>query len=117
MGADVSRTGNARQRQQALAGIERRRNQIRTEGEGINRGVPEQPGAAGIPGMPPTPSRLEMQERTAPSFAQQTPLETSAPEFAPGITLGPGRARRMPDQGSPEYEQLAARVRGLRNRV
>ena len=30
-----------------------------------------------------------------------------------GIAFGPGRANRMPDQGSPEYQQLVARMRGL----
>lgn len=30
-----------------------------------------------------------------------------------GILFGPGRSTRMPEQGSPEYEQLLQRVRGL----
>jgi len=30
-----------------------------------------------------------------------------------GIAFGPGRANRMPDQGSPEYQQLVERMRGL----
>ena len=30
-----------------------------------------------------------------------------------GIAFGPGRANRMPDQGTPEYQQLVARMRGL----
>ena len=34
-------------------------------------------------------------------------------ELRPGINFGPGRANRIPDQGSPEYEQMIQRVRGL----
>jgi hypothetical protein len=28
------------------------------------------------------------------------------PEMRSGINFGPGRSNRIPDQGSPEYEQL-----------
>jgi hypothetical protein len=35
------------------------------------------------------------------------------PEMRSGINFGPGRANRIPEQGSPEYEQLLQRVRGL----
>jgi hypothetical protein len=30
-----------------------------------------------------------------------------------GIAFGPGRSNRMPDQGTPEYQQLIARIRKL----
>lgn len=30
-----------------------------------------------------------------------------------GIAFGPGRANRMPEPGTPEYEQLIARMRGV----
>lgn len=33
-----------------------------------------------------------------------------------GISFGPGRSNRMPEVGSPEYQQLLQRVRGLQNR-
>jgi hypothetical protein len=33
-----------------------------------------------------------------------------------GIAFGPGRSTRMPEVGSPEYQQLLQRVRGLQNR-
>lgn len=82
---------------------------------------------------------LQRQEMTAPSMDVETPFETSAPQGAPGleaqpqpssmdrgpragrgmergrsgIIFGPGRASRLPEQGSPEYEQLLQRVRGL----
>jgi hypothetical protein len=85
---------------------------------------------------------LEQQEQSAAGQEQVTPFETSAPqpgfgleampqpgyglEAAPmgrtpqprgtmrsGIAFGPGRSTRLPEQGSPEYEQLLQRVRGL----
>jgi hypothetical protein len=34
-------------------------------------------------------------------------------EMRSGINFGPGRANRIPEQGTPEYEQLLQRVRGL----
>jgi hypothetical protein len=34
-------------------------------------------------------------------------------EMRSGIDFGPGRANRVPEQGTPEYEQLLQRVRGL----
>lgn len=33
-----------------------------------------------------------------------------------GIAFGPGRSTRMPDVGTPEYQQLVQRMRGLQNR-
>lgn len=33
-----------------------------------------------------------------------------------GIAFGPGRSTRMPDAGTPEYQQLLQRMRGLQNR-
>jgi hypothetical protein len=74
---------------------------------------------------------LEQQEQSAAGQEQVTPFETSAPqmglgleatpqpsmgrgpEMRSGINFGPGRSSRIPDQGSPEYEQLIQRVRGL----
>ena len=74
---------------------------------------------------------IQKQEQYAPTQEQVTPFETSAPqrgfgleatpqpsmgsglEMRSGINFGPGRANRIPEQGSPEYEQLLQRVRGL----
>ena len=74
---------------------------------------------------------LQQQEQYAPTQEQVTPLETSAPqtgfgleatpqpsmgrdpEMRSGLSFGPGRATRIPEQGSPDYEQLLQRVRGL----
>jgi len=80
---------------------------------------------------------LQQQEQSAAGQEQVTPFETSeprpgfglkatpqpsmgrgpqmgrGPEMRSGINFGPGRANRIPDQGSPEYEQLIQRVRGL----
>jgi hypothetical protein len=72
---------------------------------------------------------LQQQEQSAPIQEQGVApdMSTSAPqasmgrgpemgrmpEMRSGINFGPGRANRMPEQGSPEYEQLLQRVRGL----
>ena len=80
---------------------------------------------------------LQQQEQSAAGQEQVTPFEMSAPqsgfgleatpqpsmgrgsqmgrdpEMRSGINFGPGRANRIPDQGSPEYEQMIQRVRGL----
>ena len=74
---------------------------------------------------------LQQQEQYAPTQEQVTPFETSAPqtgfgleatpqpsvkrepEMRSGINFGPGRANRIPEKGSPEYEQLLQRVRSL----
>jgi hypothetical protein len=63
-------------------------------------------------------------EMTAP--APQTamnPVRVGTPRIgtpisglSSGINFGPGRANRVPDQGTPEYEQLLGRVRGLGQR-
>ena len=74
---------------------------------------------------------MQQQEQYAPTQEQVTLFETSAPqtgfgleatpqpsmgrgqEMRSGINFGPGRADRLPEQGSPEYEQMLQRVRGL----
>ena len=114
MGAQKVGMSDPRQRQIAREGIEMRRNRMRDQAPQAGGTAEEQ--APGFPGMGMDPTRLQMQERSAAGMDQTTPLERQSPQFAPGITFGPGRANRMPDQGSPEYEQLAARMRGLRGR-
>ena len=72
---------------------------------------------------------MEQQAQDAPTQEQGVAPEMSAPapqapsgrdvsmgrmpEMRSGINFGPGRANRVPEQGSPEYEQLLQRVRGL----
>lgn len=72
---------------------------------------------------------MEQQAQAAPTQEQEVAPEMSnpepqapmgrgpamgrMPEMRSGINFGPGRANRVPDQGSPEYEQLLQRVRGL----
>jgi hypothetical protein len=74
---------------------------------------------------------LEQQAQSAPDQEQEAPLGMPSPqvnsgpvstpqpsmgrgpEMRSGIEFGPGRASRVPDQGTPEYEQLLQRVRGL----
>ena len=138
MGAQQGGMSDPRQRQIAREGIEMRRNRMRDQAPQAGGTAEEQAPvpkddsfekylayqqqketaaeARGFPGMGMDPTRLQMQERSAAGMDQTTPLERQSPQFAPGITFGPGRANRMPDQGSPEYEQLAARMRGLRGR-
>lgn len=54
-----------------------------------------------------------------PAFGMEAARQmapTRPPEPVPGrsgIIFGPGRASRLPEQGSPEYQQLIQRVRGL----
>ena len=58
---------------------------------------------------------------TAPVPTKKSPTSTStsrrrgalSARRRPGIDLGPGRANRIPDQGSPEYEQLLQSVRNI----
>ena len=114
MGAQQGGSLDPRQRQLAREGVEMRRNNLRDQAPQAGGSAEEQ--TPGFPGMGMSPTRLQMQERSAAGMDQITPLERQAPQFAPGITFGPGRANRMPDQGSPEYEQLVARMRGLRGR-
>ena len=72
---------------------------------------------------------IQQQEQFAPMQEQGVAPEMAAPapqpsmgrgsemnrisEMRSGINFGPGRSSRIPDQGSPEYEQLIQRVRGL----
>lgn len=73
------------------------------------------------------------EQGVAPEFAPQAPMGRGSmmggigrgpemggmpgmgrgPEIPSGINFGPGRANRTPEPGSPEYEQLLQRVRGL----
>ena len=71
------------------------------------------PGMGGRPemgGMPGMGGRPEMGGR--PGMGGM-PGMGGRPEIPSGINFGPGRANRTPEQGSPEYEQLLQRVRGL----
>lgn len=40
-----------------------------------------------------------------PNSNQQLPLN-----FKSGIVFGPGRSTRLPEKGTPEYEQIIARM-------
>ena len=92
MGASTGNQGNmdAARRQQAMEGQAMRR-----------RAMQQQAQAA------PT-----QEQGVAPEFAPQAPMGRG-PEMRSGINFGPGRANRVPEQGSPEYEQLLQHVRGL----
>ena len=101
MGANTGNRGqmDGAQRQQAM------------EGQAMRRRAMEQQAQAA-----PTQEQGVAPEMSAP--APQTPMGRTVgmgrmPEMRSGINFGPGRANRVPEQGSPEYEQLLQQVRGL----
>ena len=59
----------------------------------------------------------QQEQRTAfeeeRSRAMQQQEQRGVPEMRSGINFGPGRANRVPEQGSPEYNQS---LQGVRNR-
>ena len=75
---------------------------------------------------------MEQQAQDAPTQEQGVASEMSVPaprapmgrdvsmgrmpEMRSGINFGPGRANRIPEQGSREYQQLIGQVRGLGRR-
>jgi len=105
-----AKTGNmsqmdAARRQQAMEGQAMRRRAIQQQAQ-----------------VAPT-----QEQGVAPEFAPQVPMGRGSvmggmpgmggrPGIPSGINFGPGRANRTPEQGSPEYEQLLQRVRGLNQR-
>jgi hypothetical protein len=105
MGASTGNQGNmdAARRQQAMEGQAMRRRAMQQQAQ-----------------VAPT-----QEQGVAPEFAPQAPMGRGpgmgtpqpsmgrGPEMRSGINFGPGRSSRIPDQGSPEYEQLIQRVRGL----
>ena len=101
MGANTGNLGNmdAARRQQAMEGQAMRR-----------RAIEQQAQAA------PTQEQGVAPEMSAPAPQALMGRDVSMgrmPEMRSGINFGPGRANRVPDQGSPEYEQLLQQVRGL----
>jgi hypothetical protein len=101
MGANTVNRGNmdAARRQQAMEGQAMRRRALQLQAQAA-----------------PTQEQGVAPEMSAP--APQAPMGRTVgmgrmPEMRSGINFGPGRANRVPEQGSPEYEQLLQRVRGL----
>ena len=87
------------------------RRQQAMEGQAMRRRAMEQQAQSA-----PTQEQGVAPEMSAPAPQAPTGREVSMsrmPEMRSGINFGPGRANRIPDQGSPEYEQLLQRVRGL----
>ena len=105
-----AKTGNmsqmdAARQQQAMEGQEMRRRAAQEQGQFA-------------------PTQEERVTPEMPSPVPQVPMGRGSamgrnvdmgriPEIRSGINFGPGRANRVPEQGSPEYEQLLQRVRGL----
>lgn len=55
-------------------------------------------------------------ERGATAFGAPFGGAGQGPALRSGISFGPGRSNRMPDAGTPEYQQLVERMRSLQNR-
>ena len=101
MGANTGNRGqmDGAQRQQAM------------EGQAMRRRAMEQQAQDA-----PTQEQGVAPEMSAPAPQAPSGRDVSMgrmPEMRSGINFGPGRANRVPEQGSPEYEQLLQRVRGL----
>ena len=66
-----------------------------------------------------SPEMLDRKQQAYTAFAEersramQQQEQRGVPEMRSGINFGPGRANRVPEQGSPEYNQS---LRGVRNR-
>jgi len=89
MGAQAGSMSDPRQRQLANEGIRMRQERIRQRGDGNQAGP-----APMVPGLEPSPSGAAQQEQAAA-----------------GISFGPGRAMRMPDVNSPEYQMMVEKMR------
>jgi len=105
-----AKTGNrsqmdAARQQQAMEGQEMRRRAAQEQGQFVptqeQRVTPELPSP--VPQVP---------MGRGPEMGRNAGMGRM-PEMRSGINFGPGRASRIPEQGSPEYEQLLQRVRGL----
>ena len=101
MGANTGNRGqmDGARRQQAM------------EGQAMRRRAMEQQAQSA-----PTQEQGVAPEMSSPAPQAPTGRKVSMgrmPEMRSGINFGPGRANRVPEQGSPEYEQLLQRVRGL----
>jgi hypothetical protein len=135
---NVRLAGDAAGRQKAAAeGVRMRREALNRANQGGGSGpavVGEEPGSL--------PSTIARQEAFAARPGQETPFETQAPQFAPGLEANPprpevsfaptGPATKRPERpgtrmskplnrvesqlqqkGSPEYEQVMQRIRGM----
>jgi hypothetical protein len=138
MGAETQNQGLAggaasrlQSSQAAREGIQQRQAAIRNaERSAAPQAAPasmfpgEAPGTAAIPGLEEATFRRA--ERGPAPVAPGGAVERGAPLFGAsfggagqgtpnrsGIVFGPGRATRMPEPGTPEYEQLLQRVRGM----
>ena len=66
-----------------------------------------------------SPEMLDRKQQAYTAFeeerrrAMQQQEQRGVPEMRSGINFGPGRANRVPEQGSPEYNQS---LQGVRNR-
>jgi hypothetical protein len=117
-----AKTGNrsqmdAARQQQAMEGQEMRRRAAQEQGQFAptqeERVTPEMPSP-----VPQVPMGYGSKMGRGPKMGYGSEMGRTVgmggmPEMRSGINFGPGRANRIPEQGSPEYEQLLQRVRGL----
>ena len=114
---------DAARQQQAMEGQEMRRRAAQEQGQFVptqeQRAIPEMPSP--VPQVPmgygPKMGRgPEMgygpKMGRGPEMGRNVGMGRM-PEMRPGINFGPGRANRVPEQGSSEYEQVLQRVRSL----
>jgi hypothetical protein len=121
MGASTGNRANmdAARRQQAMEGQAMRRRALQQQEQsaaGQEQVTPFETSAP-QPGFgleaTPQPSMGRGPQMSSVPQRGRGPQMGRGPEMRSGINFGPGRANRIPDQGSPEYEQLLQRVRGL----
>ena len=94
MGAKTGDLSDPRQRQLAREGMRMRQESIRQRQQAPS---PQAGEASMFPGIEPTSA-----------FAPGT---EAAPMVPTGIDFGPGRARRFPEQGTPDYQAMVERMR------
>lgn len=99
MGANTGNRGqiSAARQQQAMEGRAMRRRDMEQQAQL----VPAQ--EQGVASEMPSPV-----SQTPVGFA---PERGRMPRMRSGINFGPGRANRIPEQNSPEYQQLLQRIR------
>lgn len=112
MGAETRGMG-ARERALAAEGIRQRRAAIGQRAqEARQQATPEAPEAVFAQA-----SKGEAPVAPFPSPATRGGFQNPVPgELNPGLVFGPGRARRMPERGTPDYQAMIDRIRNMGQR-
>ena len=117
MGANTGNRGqmDGARRQQAMEGQAMRRRAMEQQAQAAptpEQGVAPEFAPQAPMGRGPEMGRMPPGMGRGPEMGRNVGMGRM-PEMRSGINFGPGRANRVPEQGSPEYEQLLQRVRGL----